>query len=63
MDIPFDSTIASNVRTHQLASKAEQEQLKRLVLQNEKRQEHEGLIAVEQSMSRRGIKVRVLNSG
>jgi hypothetical protein len=33
------------------------------VLQNEKRQENEGLIAVEQSMARRGIKVRVINSG
>lgn len=51
------------MRTHQLASKAEQEQLKRLVLQNEKRLEHEGLLAVEQSMARRGIKVRVVNSG
>lgn len=63
VDIPVDSTIASNVRTHQLASKAEQEQLKRLVLQNEQRQENEGLMAVEQSMRNRGIKVRVINSG
>lgn len=63
VDIPVDSTIASNVRAHQLASKAEQEQLKRLVLQNEQRQENEGLMAVEQSMRNRGIKVRVINSG
>lgn len=63
VDIPVDSTFASNVRTHQLASKAEQEQLKRLVLQNEQRQENEGLLAVQQSMRNRGINVRVLNSG
>ncbi|KAL1407550.1 mRNA decay protein [Vanrija albida] len=63
VDIPVDSTFASNVRTHQLASKAEQEQLKRLVLQNEQRQENEGLMAVQQSMRNRGINVRVLNSG
>ena len=34
----MDSTIAMNIRSHQLRSKAEQEQLKRLVLQNERRQ-------------------------
>lgn len=36
--IPLDSAIAVNSRTHQLKNKAEQEQLKRLVLQNERRQ-------------------------
>jgi regulator of nonsense transcripts 2 len=50
------------VRTHQAASRAEQEQLKRLVLQNEKRLENEDLVNIEQSMARRGIKVRITNS-
>jgi regulator of nonsense transcripts 2 len=36
--IPLDSAIAVNSRSHQLKNKAEQEQLKRLVLQNERRQ-------------------------
>lgn len=36
--IPVDSAIAVNSRTYQLQNKAEQEQLKRLVLQNERRQ-------------------------
>jgi regulator of nonsense transcripts 2 len=62
VDIPIDSSIASNVRTHQAASRAEQEQLKRLVLQNEKRLENEDLVNIEQSMARRGIKVRITNS-
>lgn len=62
VDIPIDSSIASNVRTHQAASRAEQEQLKRLVLQNEKRLENEDLVSIEQSMARRGIKVRITNS-
>jgi regulator of nonsense transcripts 2 len=35
----MDSAIAVNSRTYQLQNKAEQEQLKRLVLQNERRQE------------------------
>ncbi|OCF78858.1 hypothetical protein I204_00802 [Kwoniella mangroviensis CBS 8886] len=39
LDIPLDSTIAMNSRSHQAQSKAEQEQLKRLVLQNEWRLE------------------------
>ena len=39
VEIPIDSTIALNTRSQQLASEAEKEQLKRLVLQNERRQE------------------------
>ena len=39
LDIPMDSTIALNIKTQQLQNKAEQEQLKRLVLQNERRQD------------------------
>ncbi len=36
--IPLDSAIAVNSRSYQMKNKAEQEQLKRLVLQNERRQ-------------------------
>jgi regulator of nonsense transcripts 2 len=39
VDIPADSAIAVNSRSYQLQNKAEQEHLKRLVLQNERRQE------------------------
>lgn len=62
VDIPVDSTIASNVRSHQAAIRAEQEQLKRLVLQNERRLENEDQVNVVNSMRRRGINVRVVNS-
>lgn len=37
LDIPLDSAIAVNSMSHQQRNKAEQEQLKRLVLQNERR--------------------------
>ena len=39
LDIPVDSSIALNSMSHQQKNRAEQEQLKRLVLQNERRQE------------------------
>ena len=39
LDIPLDSSIAVNIRTQQQQNKAEQEHLKRLVLQNERRQD------------------------
>ena len=39
LDIPLDSAIALNSMSHQQRNKAEQEQLKRLVLQNERRLE------------------------
>nr|XP_031861440.1 uncharacterized protein CI109_003044 [Kwoniella shandongensis]KAA5528512.1 hypothetical protein CI109_003044 [Kwoniella shandongensis] len=39
LEIPVNSTIAMNSRSYQAQSKAEQEQLKRLVLQNERRLE------------------------
>ena len=38
LDIPVDSAIALNSMSNQQKNKAEQEQLKRLVLQNERRQ-------------------------
>ncbi|KAK6906386.1 hypothetical protein I203_100371 [Kwoniella mangroviensis CBS 8507] len=58
LDIPLDSTIAMNSRSHQAQSKAEQEQLKRLVLQNEWRLER----AEVQDIETRGIKLRYLPS-
>jgi regulator of nonsense transcripts 2 len=39
LEIPLESAIAINALSHQERSKAEQEQLKRLVLQNERRLE------------------------
>jgi regulator of nonsense transcripts 2 len=50
----MDSAIAVNSRTYQLQNKAEQEQLKRLVLQNERRQEQsekQGESSVSHSLS------------
>lgn len=38
IEIPLESSIAVHSRTYQLQNKAEQEQLKRLVLENERRQ-------------------------
>nr|XP_018259411.1 uncharacterized protein I303_08339 [Kwoniella dejecticola CBS 10117]OBR81569.1 hypothetical protein I303_08339 [Kwoniella dejecticola CBS 10117] len=58
LDIPVDSNIAMNSRTHQAQSKAEQEQLKRLVLQNERRLER----AEVQDIETRGVKLRFLPS-
>lgn len=39
MDIPFDSPIAVNTRTNQMQDKLEQQQMKKLVLNHEMRQE------------------------
>ena len=39
LDIPMDSNIAVNLQAYQQQSLAERQQLKRLVLQNEARQE------------------------
>ena len=62
VDIPLDSNIANKVRSHKAQSKAEQEHLKRLVLQNEKRQENEDFEAIGHSIRARGIKVKVVPS-
>ncbi|KAL7421122.1 mRNA decay protein [Cryptotrichosporon argae] len=62
VDIPVDSAIANNLRSHQLASKAEQEHLKRLVLTHEQRQGQSELHAVEQAMRARGIRTRIVPS-
>ncbi|WWC90992.1 uncharacterized protein L201_005931 [Kwoniella dendrophila CBS 6074] len=58
LDIPIDSTIAMNSRSNQAQSKAEQEQLKRLVLQNERRLER----AEVQDIETRGVRLRYLPS-
>ncbi|WVQ73762.1 hypothetical protein IAR50_003342 [Cryptococcus sp. DSM 104548] len=56
--IPTDSTIAVNSKTYQAQSKAEQEQLKRLVLQNERRLERSEVEDIATS----GIKLRFAQS-
>ncbi|WVW79596.1 hypothetical protein I302_101565 [Kwoniella bestiolae CBS 10118] len=58
LNIPMDSTIALNSKSHQAQSNAEREQLKRLVLQNERRLER----AEVQDIETRGIKLRYLPS-
>ncbi|WVQ81313.1 hypothetical protein IAT38_003436 [Cryptococcus sp. DSM 104549] len=56
--IPVDSTIAMNSKSQQAQSKAEQEQLKRLVLQNERRLERSELEDIET----RGVRLRWANA-
>ncbi|WVR08877.1 hypothetical protein IAU60_005936 [Kwoniella sp. DSM 27419] len=58
LDIPMDSTIAMNSRTNQAQSRAEQEQLKRLVLQNERRLERAEVADIET----RGVRLRYAGS-
>ncbi|WVQ93013.1 hypothetical protein IAU59_000076 [Kwoniella sp. CBS 9459] len=58
LDIPIDSTIAMNSMSYQAQSRAEQEQLKRLVLQNERRLERAEVADIET----RAIKLRYLPS-
>ncbi|GHJ86192.1 hypothetical protein NliqN6_2594 [Naganishia liquefaciens] len=53
LDIPLDSALAINTRSQQLQNKQEQEQLKRLVLQNERRLEQNEQAAMEQSIRNR----------
>ncbi|KAJ9107589.1 hypothetical protein QFC21_001048 [Naganishia friedmannii] len=53
LEIPVDSAIAINTRSQQLQNKQEQEQLKRLVLQNERRLEQSEQAALEQSIRNR----------
>ena len=77
LDIPLDSAIALNSMSHQQRNKAEQEQLKRLVLQNERRQEKSEMmglsflfhspavadvLAIQEDARQRGIKLRFVPS-
>ncbi|KAK8844121.1 hypothetical protein IAR55_006915 [Kwoniella newhampshirensis] len=58
LEIPIDSNIAMNSRSYQAQSKAEQEQLKRLVLQNERRLERSEI----QEIETRGVRLRFAHS-
>lgn len=58
LDIPVDSAIAVNSLSQQEKTRQEQEQMKRLVLQNERRQEASEKAAWEQNMRSRGIRVK-----
>lgn len=52
LEVPIESALAQNTRSHQLQNKQEQEQLKRLVLQNERRQEENERATLAQNLSR-----------
>jgi len=58
LEIPAESAIAINSRSYQERNKAEQEQLKRLVLQNERRLEQSEIQSFVQDARDRGIKLR-----
>ncbi|GAA6063250.1 hypothetical protein JCM10212_003613 [Sporobolomyces blumeae] len=60
MEIPLDSQIAQSTTLQREQNKAEQEQLKRLVLDYEQREEAADKAALKESLARRGI---VLNYG
>lgn len=78
LDIPLDSAIALNSMSHQQRNKAEQEQLKRLVLQNERRQGQSEMlgepsffpyalmrsdrVAIQEDARQRGIRLRFVPS-
>ncbi len=54
----MDSALAMNTREHQLKSKQEQEQLKQLVLQNERRQDAESAAALQNTLRNRGMRLK-----
>ncbi|GAA6033062.1 hypothetical protein JCM8097_000126 [Rhodosporidiobolus ruineniae] len=60
MEIPLDSSIAQSTRLQREQNKAEQERMKRLVLNFEAREEEADKQALKESLARRGI---VLNYG
>ncbi|GAA5821683.1 hypothetical protein JCM11251_000968 [Rhodosporidiobolus azoricus] len=60
MEIPLESSIAQSTTLHREQSKAEQERMKRLVLDFEAREEESDKQALKESLARRGI---VLNYG
>ncbi|GAA5860718.1 hypothetical protein JCM1840_001941 [Sporobolomyces johnsonii] len=55
MEIPLDSSIAQSTTLQREQNKAEQEQLKRLVLDYEQREEEADKQALKESLARRGI--------
>jgi len=62
LDIPMDSNIAVNLQAYQQQSLAERQQLKRLVLQNEARQE-QSEVQCEYLSSKVGYKLTVSACG
>ncbi|RIA79977.1 armadillo-type protein [Glomus cerebriforme] len=57
MEVPSDSALAVNTRSKQEAEREEQQQLKKLVLNYEEREEQNQRIALEQSLINSGVKV------
>ncbi|CAB4424993.1 unnamed protein product [Rhizophagus irregularis] len=57
MEVPSDSALAVNTRSKQEAEREEQQQLKKLVLNYEEREEQNQRIALEQSLISSGMKV------
>ncbi|GBC04197.1 hypothetical protein RclHR1_05560017 [Rhizophagus clarus] len=57
MEVPSDSALAVNTRSKQEAEREEQQQLKKLVLNYEEREEQNQRIALEQSFINSGMKV------
>ena len=57
MEVPSDSALAVNTRSKQEAEREEQQQLKKLVLNYEEREEQNQRIALEQSLINSGMKV------
>ncbi|KAG9058049.1 hypothetical protein FS842_002010 [Serendipita sp. 407] len=63
LEIPTSSALAANTLSAQMQSKQEQEQLKRLVLDYEHREEQAEMRALESSMRAQGIRLRYNNFG
>lgn len=57
MEVPAESALAVNTRSKQEAEREEQQQLKKLVLNYEEREEQNQRIALEQSLMDSGMKV------
>ncbi|CAG8474585.1 970_t:CDS:10 [Diversispora eburnea] len=57
MEVPAESALAVNTRTKQEAEREEQQQLKKLVLNYEEREEQNQRIALEQSLINSGMRV------
>ncbi|CAG8692468.1 8116_t:CDS:2, partial [Scutellospora calospora] len=57
IEVPAESALAVNTRTKQEAEREEQQQLKKLVLNYEEREEQNQRIALEQTLMRSGMRV------
>lgn len=58
MDVPLESSLAMHTLTKQQESKAEQQHLKKLVLQYEEREEAENRRAFVDGAAKRGYRIR-----